>query len=164
MRANSCSSRQQNSDFLPSPILNPPINRSEHLAAPSFAGCRLRVRCRWAAVARPCARLACARERDRLAAVRVDAVVSRPVPDLVEMTRETGPHKHVQRVSADGEHSPGVHGVVVVESERLRGGLHRPLVDHRLAVVFAVPLELRQLEEAVRRRKETDVSNLPRAC
>lgn len=138
--------------------LSKKISSFVSLAAASFARRWLR-RCRRAAAA---ACLPRAGERDRLPAVGVNTVVSLPVPDLVEMTREPSPHEHVQRVSAHGEHSARVHDVVIVEGERLGRGVHRPLVDHGLAVVLAVPLELRQLEEAVGRREETDVSHLSR--
>ena len=104
--------------------------------------------------------IARARERDRFSAVGVDAVVYLPVPDLFEMARESRPLKHVQRVSAHGENSAGVHGVVVVQGKGAGGGFHRPLVDHSLAIIFAVFLKLRQLEEAVGRREESDVSHL----
>lgn len=82
------------------------------------------------------------------------------VPNLIEMARESRSHEHVQRVSAHGKDSAGVHGVVVVEGKRVGGGLHSPLVDHGLPVVFAVLLKLRQLEEAVGRRVKPNVSNL----
>lgn len=82
------------------------------------------------------------------------------VPNLFEMRRESRSHEHVQSVPTNREHSAGVHGVVVVEGEGVRRGFDGALVDDGLPVVFAVPLELRELEEAVGGRKETDVPNL----
>lgn len=149
-------------DVVKSVSQTPMSEQGVHLAATAFTGCRLRFGGRaaappthgWRAV------VPRARKRDRLSAVGVDTVVYLPVPDLVEMARESRPHEHVQRVSAHRENSAGVHGVVVVQGKRVGGGFHRPLVDNGLPVIFAVLLELRQFEETVGRREEPDVSHL----
>mmetsp|Transcript_11754 Transcript_11754/g.16361 ORF Transcript_11754/g.16361 Transcript_11754/m.16361 type:complete len:344 (+) Transcript_11754:639-1670(+) len=94
-----------------------------------------------------------------LAAVGEDAQVLAPRPQELEVAGEPRPLQHELGVAADGEDAAGLDAVVVVQHEHLGAGGQGALVNHGLAVVLAVVLQLRDLEQAVGGGEEADVAD-----
>ena len=65
------------------------------------------------------------------------------VVDEIEMRGKTGLVQHAPGIAAHREHPPGFDGMVLVQRETLFVSCNAAPVDHRLAVVLAVRLQLR---------------------
>src|SRR5262245_57780542 len=94
------------------------------------------------------------REGDRSPAAREDAVMGAEIADEIEMWGKARLRQHAPRVAADRKHLAALDQMMSVELESVGLLRHRPLVDHRLAIILAGRLQPVELEQPVGRREE----------